>query len=174
MSVCAWHGCDVALPRTGQRGRPLKWCETHRHEIYLVRKRAESSDNVNLVCAETECDRSVRARGVCNMHYKQQLRAEGRIVQQPWNDRRRNNHYRRKARLGGGTWADVKLSDVIAHGGLVCGICAEPVDMDVKWPDPFSPSLDHIVPLSRGGSHVLENCQLAHLRCNISKGATVA
>lgn len=31
------------------------------------------------------------------------------------------------------------------------------------------PSIDHIVPLSLGGEHTLENIQLAHLRCNLSK-----
>jgi 5-methylcytosine-specific restriction endonuclease McrA len=32
------------------------------------------------------------------------------------------------------------------------------------------PSLDHIVPLSKGGKNELANIQLAHFRCNLSKG----
>lgn len=35
---------------------------------------------------------------------------------------------------------------------------------------PGRPSPDHIVPLSLGGAHSLENLQIAHLRCNLSKG----
>jgi 5-methylcytosine-specific restriction endonuclease McrA len=31
-------------------------------------------------------------------------------------------------------------------------------------------SVDHIVPLSLGGPHTLDNAQLAHLRCNAIKG----
>ena len=31
------------------------------------------------------------------------------------------------------------------------------------------PSVDHIVPISKGGDNVLENIQLAHLRCNVIK-----
>lgn len=31
------------------------------------------------------------------------------------------------------------------------------------------PSIDHIVPLSQGGTHELANVQLAHYRCNLSK-----
>lgn len=36
--------------------------------------------------------------------------------------------------------------------------------------DPKQPSADHIIPLSRGGTHSLDNLQLAHLGCNWSKG----
>jgi 5-methylcytosine-specific restriction endonuclease McrA len=34
----------------------------------------------------------------------------------------------------------------------------------------MGPSLDHIVPVSLGGTHTWANVQLAHLRCNVSKG----
>lgn len=36
---------------------------------------------------------------------------------------------------------------------------------------PMAPSLDHKVPLSRGGAHVESNCALAHRICNIRKGS---
>lgn len=35
---------------------------------------------------------------------------------------------------------------------------------------PRRPSMDHIVPLSRGGAHTLDNVHLTHYRCNLSKG----
>lgn len=35
---------------------------------------------------------------------------------------------------------------------------------------PMSASVDHIVPLSRGGEHSMANVQCAHLSCNSSKG----
>lgn len=38
------------------------------------------------------------------------------------------------------------------------------------WPDPMSASVNHIVPLSQGGSHTLANAQCAYLTCNCSKG----
>lgn len=33
----------------------------------------------------------------------------------------------------------------------------------------MSASVDHIVPLSRGGEHSMNNVQCAHLSCNCSK-----
>lgn len=67
----------------------------------------------------------------------------------------------------------VSLAAIIIRDGLNCGICGGVVDLDIRWPAPMSKSLDHIYPLSKGGPHTNLNCQLAHLRCNLSKGARV-
>lgn len=32
----------------------------------------------------------------------------------------------------------------------ICGICGKPVDMNVKPPEPLSPCIDHIIPVSKG------------------------
>lgn len=53
--------------------------------------------------------------------------------------------------------------------GWVCQLCGQPVDATLKWPDPMSKSLDHIVPLSKGGTHEPGSVHLAHLVCNIQK-----
>ena len=50
-----------------------------------------------------------------------------------------------------------------------CGLCGGKVNMKLTHPDPLFGSIDHIIPLSRGGSNDLSNLQLAHLRCNLSK-----
>lgn len=53
----------------------------------------------------------------------------------------------------------------------VCGICGKPVDKSIKYPDPMSPSVDHIIPVSRNGDPIsLDNLQLTHRYCNRQKG----
>jgi hypothetical protein len=52
-----------------------------------------------------------------------------------------------------------------------CGLCAEPIDKSLRFPHPQSKSIDHIRPVSLGGTHEQANLQWAHLHCNISKGA---
>lgn len=52
-----------------------------------------------------------------------------------------------------------------------CGLCRELIDPSVRWPDPKSASLDHIIPLAANGTHTAANVQAAHLLCNIRKGA---
>jgi 5-methylcytosine-specific restriction endonuclease McrA len=59
--------------------------------------------------------------------------------------------------------------DVHTRDNWTCQLCWLPVDPNVAWPDPMSPSVDHIIPLSRGGTHALGNVQSAHLGCNSSK-----
>lgn len=49
----------------------------------------------------------------------------------------------------------------------ICGICGRPVDKSLKYPDPGSATIDHIIPVDRGGHPSdMANLQLAHLRCN--------
>jgi 5-methylcytosine-specific restriction endonuclease McrA len=80
----------------------------------------------------------------------------------------------RRARLAGAECESFDHADVYARDGWICGICTEHVDSAIKWPAPFSASLDHIVPLSKGGPHTRANTQLAHLACNMQKGATLS
>jgi len=52
----------------------------------------------------------------------------------------------------------------------VCQLCMKPIDRTLRYPEPMSASLDHIVPLSKGGENSAENFQASHLVCNISVG----
>lgn len=52
----------------------------------------------------------------------------------------------------------------------ICGICGKPVDKSIKYPDPMSPTIDHIIPVALNGDPVaLDNLQLAHRYCNRMK-----
>lgn len=109
------------------------------------------------------------------MLYNRESRADGRQVAKGWDDARRDNYQRRRAwRKGASTGRPVLLLDIAARDSWTCGLCDLPVDLELAWPDPLSKSLDHVVPLSRGGAHDPDNVQLAHLRCNTAKGNRAA
>lgn len=57
----------------------------------------------------------------------------------------------------------VKRLEIAERDGWKCHICGKRVTKK-DW------SLDHLVPLSKGGSHTPENVALAHRRCNSRRG----
>jgi 5-methylcytosine-specific restriction endonuclease McrA len=77
---------------------------------------------------------------------------------------------RRRARDRDVFIEDVSLAVLRERDGGTCRLCARPVDFSLAWPNPASPSIDHIVALARGGVHSYQNTQLAHLLCNWLKG----
>lgn len=83
------------------------------------------------------------------------------------------NYKQRCAKYGVEYDPGVTLAGVFARDGGVCAICGRATD----WADtryvfsgPTHPTIDHITPLSRGGSHTWENVQLACHECNSRKG----
>lgn len=61
--------------------------------------------------------------------------------------------------------------EVYERDAWICHICKKAVDPQRRFPDPLAASLDHIVPLAKGGEHSYGNCATAHLSCNCRKGA---
>ena len=57
----------------------------------------------------------------------------------------------------------------------VCAICGKPVDKSLKYPHPLSATVDHIIPIARGGHpSSIDNLQLAHFTCNRQKSDKLA
>jgi 5-methylcytosine-specific restriction endonuclease McrA len=78
---------------------------------------------------------------------------------------------RRRAMQAGVTFGAVDTDALWLESAGSCPLCNEPMDQSLRWPLPLSTSLDHIVPLSKGGTHEQANLQWTHLVCNIRKGA---
>lgn len=57
-----------------------------------------------------------------------------------------------------------------ASSGTCCP-CGESINPDLKSPDPMSLTVEHKVPIARGGRHDIDNIDFAHRVCNSSKGA---
>jgi hypothetical protein len=64
--------------------------------------------------------------------------------------------------------------ELAERDGANCGICGKAVDMTLRRQDSLMcPSVDHVTPRSRGGTHEPGNLQLAHLYCNQAKSDRV-
>jgi 5-methylcytosine-specific restriction endonuclease McrA len=71
---------------------------------------------------------------------------------------------RRARKAGSPTIGKVDRGQVFERDRGICHICKLVVDPK-HW------HMDHIVPLSKGGAHVMANVAVSHQRCNDSKGA---
>jgi len=58
---------------------------------------------------------------------------------------------------------------IYERDGWICGICGLKIDKRLKSPNLLSKSIDHIIPVSKGGADAPINLQSAHLICNIGK-----
>lgn len=122
-------------------------------------------------CVVDGCRRATFARLKCKPHYQREMLLDGRV----WAaiDAASGSDHIRRAKAYGVPFEDVNKFDVFVRDGWMCGICLEPVDPELMYPDPMSASLDHVMPLSRGGGHLESNAQCSHLACNVQKGARV-
>ncbi|MER7953850.1 HNH endonuclease [Streptomyces sp. NPDC096030] len=78
---------------------------------------------------------------------------------------------RRRAAKQGGLSEPYTLAEIARRDSFKCQLCGTAVPMDVKVPEALAPTIDHVVPVSRGGDDTRANVQLAHFRCNSVKGA---
>lgn len=75
----------------------------------------------------------------------------------------------RRARRNQATTEKFSVEEIFDRDGWICHLCGEGIDRTITYPDPMSRSLDHIVPLARGGAHSRDNCAASHLLCNMRK-----
>lgn len=76
---------------------------------------------------------------------------------------------RRRMRESSTRMEPISRHRVFERDGFRCQLCNGKLAMSKSVPHPKAPTLDHIVPLSRGGEHVYANLQAAHFGCNCEK-----
>ena len=71
---------------------------------------------------------------------------------------------------------DITLEKLFNKSNGICYLCGELCDwgnmIDGNAGDNY-PSIDHVIPLSKGGTHTWDNVKLAHRSCNLAKRDTI-
>ncbi|MBM0237734.1 HNH endonuclease [Micromonospora sp. ATA32] len=78
--------------------------------------------------------------------------------------------HKRRAVLRNADAESFSAREIFIRDRWKCGICGRKINPKLKHPHPRSSSLDHIVPISRGGGHVRTNVRASHLACNLLRG----
>jgi 5-methylcytosine-specific restriction endonuclease McrA len=63
------------------------------------------------------------------------------------------------------------VAKLVERDGADCFICGENVDLTLARTNRFGATVDHVVPLKRGGLDTPDNLRLAHWICNVRKGS---
>lgn len=121
--------------------------------------------------ANRERDKATaRAWHAANKEYREAtIRAWREANPERWRAIQRANRTKRYRLLADAVQEPYTRAEVFERDGWVCQLCGEPVDRELRAPDPGSASIDHIVPLSLGGDDTPANVQLAHFSCNSGK-----
>jgi hypothetical protein len=86
-------------------------------------------------------------------------------------DSRRRAKAKRRAILKGVSYEPFDSRDVYENDSWICQLCETPVDQDADPNTDWAPSIDHTIPLSKGGPHERSNVRTAHRLCNSRKNA---
>ena len=82
-------------------------------------------------------------------------------------------NHRKRARFYGCEYEPVNRRRVFVRDGHRCHICGRKTTLKGKPWAPRRATLDHLIPLSRGGSHTYVNVACACFECNSKKSASV-
>jgi hypothetical protein len=119
------------------------WCSTA-FEFYLLPLGRKGSGRTPMQCSDS-CARSV-------------LR-----------ERRYHDRHVRRLRMLGNEREALPRREIHERDFWFCMLCGERTDPTKAAPHPMSPTLDHIIPVARGGGHTRRNVQTAHFICNSLK-----
>lgn len=135
--------------------------ETRRRRVQRrLDRAAQGSRGSGVMCA----GRCVR----CGEDFVRRCRTTptGRCSRQCW---QRDRGAARRATVRALDGGSIGRWRIFERDGWACHICGDPVDRDAVVPDLAAPTLDHVVPLARGGEHSEANIKTAHFYCNSVK-----
>lgn len=175
MAKCLF--CSAKFP---SRGKSRKYCGPDC--LFLANGTTLIGPRLEMTCSLPECDERFERRYLghrcCSERHGKLLSSRDRrargLDKRPWDEARQENRERRRARMKGvyvGPKAPrFKIAD---RDDWLCGLCGDAIPRVVRHGHPLYLTIDHIIPLARGGEHSPSNVQAAHATCNYAKGDRV-
>lgn len=135
--------------------------EIKRKQCYEKQKRIKAKKEAIIkVCVN--CGEEFRTTNNCMKFCRQ------KCSNSYWN-RKREVKRRKKIQLNGDADYSITLAKLYKRDKGICCLCDVKVNMNVDTNSDEYGSIDHIIPISKGGKHIWANVQLAHRSCNSMK-----
>lgn len=157
---CNNCGKTFTYTRLAGPGRKRRFCSQACKRVFCRRRVAPK------VCRS--CGKSFRPRygkkdGVCSFACRPQN------AHPPKTPRLYPEGVTRREALRASKVEGFKREEIFERDRWTCQLCGEPVERGPDASRDRRASLDHIVPLARGGTHTRENVQCTHWICNSRK-----
>lgn len=149
--------CSTLLEMLHNGGRPIEDCIV----VAKAMERGPDRDSVYRLfdgLIETDCNDEAMAIAVLALSHE--IIAANKVTARQWSRPPSAPHrYRERLGLSQRQWREIR-QQVFDRDGLECSYCGST----------DNPTVDHIVPLIRGGSNDMDNLTPACRSCNSSKG----
>lgn len=144
--ICKW--CGVEFETIGKR---QCCCDEHSYQYLHGREKPRERDHICEWCGESYTTRYSKSRACCDKHAK------------------KLNKFERKQRQRAIIHVPYSRREIFTRDNFICHICGASIDMNAVAPHPYSPSIDHVIPIKHGGADTPENVRAAHFICNSIK-----
>jgi 5-methylcytosine-specific restriction endonuclease McrA len=134
-----------------------KYYQTHREEVLEKLK-------------ETRPDKKWRQENQekCLKHQRRRQRSPEHREKARERERRTGSgaarQAKRRAQIAGTKTENISREDIIERDGAACYLCGRELSLSEA-------TLEHVIPIARGGSHTADNLRIACMFCNQRKGA---
>ena len=86
-----------------------------------------------------------------------------------YENRRKETARRKRIAKNGKVHWDISIERLMKRDKSICYLCKGQVDKRIDPNADNYPSIEHVIPISKGGTHTWDNVQLAHRKCNYLK-----
>jgi HNH endonuclease len=165
-----WHG-RLAAPES----RTCEWCgesyqsKQRRPSNYCSRTCKDAAKNARIAAALEASKPTDRRCMHCGNQLPQRMRADAIFCSVRCNESAHALQRKLRGRTGEEGKPGYLRAFIAERDRWRCGICKKPVDRQRRHPDPLGASLDHVIPVSEGGTNDPWNLRLTHLRCNLGR-----
>lgn len=163
--TCKANRCTAAARVDG---RFDQWYQTS-----LERKRQAHTTSQCVVCS-TPFSHVSRVRKYCSNRCAAKASYDARKHTIEWKIAHRDDVKRRRARKRNARVEKFTSVEIYERDGYRCHICRRKCPRHAVVPDPRAPTIDHLVPLAKGGDHTRVNVATACFHCNSVKGDRTA